>query len=157
MANKVGLSMSWELIGEKKAYKIPICNDEIVIWSEEQIIQKVDEEEETEEFTEENQENDDFGEMGEYLSINTYYLDLAPSDQADITVTNIPEGYSEEDIIWESDNVEVVSVSSGKLTANGVGSATIIVRTTDDMYEAHCSVSVQEEEVEFTPLKEVDF
>lgn len=157
LANKVGLSMSWELIGEKKAYKIPICNDEIVIWSEEQIIQKVDEEEETEEFTEENQENDDFGEMGEYLSINTYYLDLAPSDQADITVTNIPEGYSEEDIIWESDNVEVVSVSSGKLTANGVGSATIIVRTTDDMYEAHCSVSVQEEEVEFTPLKEVDF
>ncbi len=160
LANKLSLSFSWELVGEKKAYKIPIYNDSIVIWSEEQVIEKVKEEEELEEIEEvvdENQENEEQTGTGEYLSISTYYVDLAPSEQADILVTNIPEGYSETDIIWESDNTEVASVSNGKVIANGVGNAIIIVRTADDMYEAHCSISVQEEEIEFTPLKEVEF
>ncbi len=151
LANKLKISFSWELVGEDNALIIPIYNTgEIVYWRDTQEIQLRDEVEET--VDDEEIKEDDIGGMGEYLSIGTYYVNVSPGQQKTIEITNIPKGYGNEDIIWNSDNEEVVSVSNGVITANKSGNAIITVKTTDGTYQAECSVSVEETKVEYTPV-----
>jgi hypothetical protein len=84
-------------------------------------------------------------EFGERLDIDTYTIGISAGDVSSIQVTMIPEGYSESDITWESEDPSVATVSGGIVTGVGEGSTQIKVKTSDGKYEAYCAVIVTEQ------------
>ena len=70
-----------------------------------------------------------------------------------IAVSSLPEGYTEANLVWESDNSEIATVKGGKVTGISAGSAQIKVSTSDGKYSVNCTVIVSDdEEVEFHSL-----
>lgn len=158
LAKKLKLSFTWEIIGEKTAYRFDILPpiDE-VIWSETMTLPKNPEEGGPDD-TEESGEPDGGeipGDRSAYLTIDRYYLSMEPEGSGTIRITGIPEGYSAADLIWNSDDPSVAVVSAGYVTAVGSGAAMITVRTADGMYEAFCTVSVGLSVESFEELKEL--
>ena len=158
LAKKLKLSFTWEIIGEKSAYHFNILPpiDE-VIWSETLTLPKNPEESDPKE-TEEGDEPDGdaaSADLSAYLTIDRYYLSMEPEGSGTIQITGIPEGYSESELVWSSDNPSVAAVSGGHVTAVGSGVAMITVRTADGMYEAFCTVSVGLVSESFEELKEL--
>lgn len=88
------------------------------------------------------------------LSISTYYVLLEEGNNDNLKVTQLPEGYKNSDVVFSSDNSNIVSVNNnGVLVAKGQGICTIKVSTTDGKYEQYCAVKVLASyEVDFTPL-----
>ena len=81
--------------------------------------------------------------LRDYFSISAYYVALTRNANDKIIVSHIPEGYSANDLVFESDKPQVVSVdASGNLTAAGAGTATIKISTRDGEYAQFCAVSV---------------
>ena len=82
------------------------------------------------------------GSQGNYFNISAYYIALNPNNTDSLVVTNIPDGYSAGDILFTSDNPNVVIVNnSGEFTTVNEGIALIRVATSDGEYEQFCVVS----------------
>ena len=143
LADKIGISFSWELMGEDKALKIEIIpTKSIVIWEDTQRVEA-------------RKEGETFGTLtGSRLDIDRYSVGLSPNESQQISVTQIPEGYSASDIVWSSSDSGVATVSpNGTVTAVASGSATITASTSDGVYTVQCSVSIADTGVDFTPMK----
>lgn len=81
----------------------------------------------------------DFVELVSY----TMFVDIGETGK--IEIANIPEGYSENDLVYSSDDTSICTVSGG--TVNGVGAGSTIVRigTTDGAYEVTLAVTVRDD------------
>ena len=80
---------------------------------------------------------------GVYLSPNS--LTLKAERTASLSATVTPADAYDSSVTWSSSNSSVASVStSGVVTANSVGTATISVTTNDGGFKANCNVTVEE-------------
>ena len=87
------------------------------------------------------------------LTLNDTYLRLYPGDGY-VLIPKI-EGYNASDIIWQSSDRNVVSVSGGYVKANNIGSALITASTRDRQYSAECEIAVKRKS--FVPSDSIDF
>ncbi len=79
----------------------------------------------------------------EEIRLNVTEVSLEIGDTFQLTAEVLPEDATDQSVIWESSNLECVSVdANGLLTALAEGVATIMVRSTDGNCEATCLVSV---------------
>lgn len=152
-ANTLKLSFSWTLVGENKAYHKELFNIGEVIWEETQVI-KLRPEEEEESTTGNPEEDLEYKRVMDYLKLDGYFASIAEGESYRIGIANLPEGYSESDLVWATDNGFVASVSGGVVTGEANGSAVISVMTSDGIFKCYCSITVAGESVEFTPLEE---
>ena len=89
----------------------------------------------------------------ERLDIDNYMLSVKPGEVATLTVTSIPEGYSQEDIYWECGDTSVATISDGMVTGVGAGTTQVKVYTSDGKYEILCTIIVSDDtKVEFNAL-----
>ena len=80
---------------------------------------------------------------GEALDIDTYFHSLLIGNTASLSITQLPDGYEESDVLFSSSNINVATVdSNGKITAIGEGTAEIIVYIEGTDYQIKCSVVV---------------
>lgn len=82
------------------------------------------------------------------ISLNTTSLQLYVGDTSTLTATMMPRGQS---VSWSSSNTNVATVSGGKITAVGAGSAIITASMNygETTYKATCSVIVNAAMVNF--------
>lgn len=78
-----------------------------------------------------------------YLETEEMTYSMAVGDKQQIDVTSIPDGYSIEDVTFESSNTDAVTVASdGTMTAANVGSAIVTVATNDGEFSTSCYITV---------------
>ena len=146
LANKLKLSFSWEIIGEKGAKKFELGEENVVLWKEEQIIKLKDEdEEETEE---------EAFDPSDYLKLESYFVNLDEKDKITIDIANLPEGYSADDLIWSTEDSGIATIHNGTITAKSYGATVGSVTTADGIYTCYIAIKVGSEVVDFTPLKD---
>ena len=154
IGNKLKLNASWTLIGESGAKNFPIIAPvEETIWEEVLVLTDNGQTEGTEP-TGGTQAEDQDVTYGDFLDIDTYFLNIDEGGQATIGVSVLPTGYSMSDLVWSSSNGGVATVSGGTVTAVSSGVATITVRTTDGKFYKQCGISVTTASDSFTPLDE---
>lgn len=77
------------------------------------------------------------------VSLNKTETTLEVGDTETLTATVVPDGATNQNVSWSSDDEDVATVdSNGKITAVAEGSATITVTTEDGSYTATCAVTV---------------
>ena len=76
------------------------------------------------------------------VSLNKTSLSMKPGDTETLSATVSPSNASNKSISWSSNNTSVATVSNGKVTAVGEGSARITVTTADGGFTASCNVTV---------------
>ncbi|MDE6396237.1 MAG: Ig-like domain-containing protein, partial [Muribaculaceae bacterium] len=78
------------------------------------------------------------------ISLSKTWLSLRKGDSETLTVTVLPANADNKSLTWSSDKPEIVSVdATGKISALGLGSATITVTANDGSgVKATCSVTV---------------
>lgn len=143
---------SWEIIGEKGALKFDIGQENALIWQETQVI-KLRNEEDPDDVVGEDEKTFD---PSDYLRLEEYYLRLDEKDEVKIAIENIPEGYTESELIWTAENPEIAVVNNGVVTGKGYGSTIVSVKTADGIYSCYIAVNVGSEVVDFTPLEGVE-
>ena len=78
------------------------------------------------------------------LWISSFYVSLDAGQNDTLGITEIPEGYSQNRIKYESSDPSKVTVdSNGKISAVSSGSAVIKVSTEDDKFAQYCVVTVR--------------
>lgn len=165
LANKLRLKFSWEVVGEKQAYHFILLEKELTIWEDEHILAILKDDrvdtilDKNEDVTDEAKSSTDSQQQtstwGDYLTIDRYYVSLAPNESKSVAVTNIPAGYTAEDLIWEISDTSVATVHGGMIVGGTDGGTTVLtVRTADGVYSAQCTivVLVDSSDVEFVPL-----
>ncbi len=77
------------------------------------------------------------------VTLDSNSVDLTIGETKALTATVAPVNATDKSITWTTSNSSVASVNqSGVVTANGVGSATITVTTTDGLFTDTCTVNV---------------
>ncbi|MBQ6279953.1 MAG: Ig domain-containing protein [Mycoplasma sp.] len=76
------------------------------------------------------------------VSLNKTSTTLAIDDNETLTATVLPENATDKTVTWNSNNESVATVVNGKITAVGLGNATITVTTNDGSKTATCEVNV---------------
>lgn len=76
------------------------------------------------------------------VSLNKTSTTILEGGSETIVATVIPASATNQAVTWSSDNLAVVNVTEGVISAVGEGSAVITVRTLDGGYTATCTVSV---------------
>lgn len=76
------------------------------------------------------------------IKLNTTSLSLTENQTTTLTVTFNPTNATDQDLTWSSSDEDVVTVVDGKVTAIGVGKATITV-TSANGKKATCKVTVK--------------
>jgi hypothetical protein len=80
-------------------------------------------------------------------------LTLKVNETAALVATVEPEGAENKAVTWESNNAGVASVSDGTVTATGVGTAVITVKSAENQeLTATCTVTVQADKTELSDL-----
>lgn len=74
--------------------------------------------------------------------LNKEKLSLTVGGSETLSATVQPSDATNKGVTWESSNTSVATVSEGTVTAKGVGSCSITVKTKDGGHTASCSVSV---------------
>lgn len=77
------------------------------------------------------------------ITIDKTTLELIEGDAKTLTATVAPEKATEKSVIWTTSNKKVATVESGKVTAIGMGTATITATTKDGGKTATCAVTVK--------------
>lgn len=78
------------------------------------------------------------------VSLNKTSLELEKGASSTLVATVAPTDASNKNVIWKSSDSNVATVdSSGKVTAKGVGTATVTVTTVDGEKTATCTVTVK--------------
>ena len=88
----------------------------------------------------------------ESISLDKSNIELKIKESETLVASITPSNASNKNIIWESSNTDVATVSNGVVTAKGEGKATITAKTEDGNKIAMCKVNVsgdipQEDEV----------
>lgn len=78
------------------------------------------------------------------ITLSKEEIELFVGKQASLIANVLPEDATDKTIKWSSTNDGVASVNNGNITANGVGTAEIIVRDKEQIAEARCKVIVKE-------------
>lgn len=78
------------------------------------------------------------------VSLDQTSLEMTVGDEVTLTATVAPADADVKTVSWSSSDEGVATVSDGKVTAVGAGSATITVTTTDGGKTATCAVTVTE-------------
>ena len=78
----------------------------------------------------------------ESVSLNKTSLSLTVGGSETLQATVSPSTASNTNVTWSSSNTSVATVSNGTVIAQGVGTATITVTTSDGSKKATCSVTV---------------
>lgn len=77
------------------------------------------------------------------VSLNKTTLTMQIDGTEVLTATVLPAAAANKDVTWQSDNTAVVTVDrNGKVTAVGVGSATVTVTTVEGKKTATCKINV---------------
>ena len=76
------------------------------------------------------------------VSLNKTSTTLAIDDNETLTATVLPENATDKSVTWNSNNESVATVVNGRITAVGLGNATITVTTNDGSKTATCEVNV---------------
>ena len=77
------------------------------------------------------------------VSLNKTSITLAVDDNETLTATVLPENATNKTVTWGSSDTSVAAVdANGKITAVGLGNATITVTTNDGNKTATCEVNV---------------
>lgn len=79
------------------------------------------------------------------IRLETYLVFLDENSSAKIGVTYLPEGYSENDLVYDVDNSEICSVNGGNITTHNEGSTIVRVHTSDNMFTVSFAVIVMED------------
>ena len=144
LANKLNLKYTWTIVGPEgsnapgAAVEFEILPEkEVVLWQERLEI-PINEEEQQEENNAGNESNGTTN-----MVISSYYIYLSIGENAVVSI-EYPEGYDADDFTWSSSDGSIISVSDGKVVANGPGSASIKVVSKDGKYYANCAVYVGE-------------
>lgn len=93
-----------------------------------------------------------------YMGIEKTYYAMKLNTCEKLKLGTLPEGYTEKDLVYSSNNASIVSVSAGgELTAEGSGATIIKIATKDGKYSQFATVCVTSDDdtVEYTPLKPV--
>ncbi len=69
-------------------------------------------------------------------------ITLEKGEEKTLAATVLPENATDKSLIWETENDKIVSVEDGKITAQGVGTAKITVKTVDGGFMDSCMVTV---------------
>ena len=81
------------------------------------------------------------------VSLDKSQLDLALNASVTLTATITPENATNKNVIWESDDSDVVSVDTdGNVTALSAGTAIITAITEDGLFTDQCEVTVDGDE-----------
>ncbi|MBQ8831797.1 MAG: DUF4465 domain-containing protein [Oscillospiraceae bacterium] len=80
------------------------------------------------------------------VTLDKTELSMARWTTETLTATVSPEDANEKTVTWSSSDEKVASVADGVITANGEGTATITVTTTDGSFTAVCAVTVTDAE-----------
>lgn len=79
------------------------------------------------------------------IKLQDYSMIVRVGKNRNIVIIGLPEGYSQDDLIYESDSPNVAQVdSSGNVTGIQAGSAVITVKTNDDAHYIKCNILVPE-------------
>jgi uncharacterized protein YjdB len=77
------------------------------------------------------------------VSLDKSTITLGIDGTSVLTETVLPEDATNKAVIWLSDNEDIATVINGLVTATGVGTATITVKTADGNFTANCTVTVK--------------
>lgn len=86
----------------------------------------------------------------ENIILNETYLEMNVGDKETLIATVYPVEATVKDVIWSSDNIDIIAVdeSTGEITALAEGLATVrVVSATDNSKKATCSVKVTDVKV----------
>lgn len=78
------------------------------------------------------------------VALDKTSLDMLVGEEATLAATVVPADADDKSVTWNSDNTDVATVSDGKVSAVGVGTATITATTFDGGKTASCAVTVTE-------------
>ena len=87
------------------------------------------------------------------VSLNTNALSLAPNATATLVATIIPEDATNKNVTWSSSKTNVAAVNNGVVTAGGVGTSVITVRTVDGNFTDKCTVTVSQSS--YVPVEDI--
>lgn len=76
------------------------------------------------------------------IQLDKTSMKLTLGSSVRLNATIMPSNATNQNIIWQSSNANVASVSGGLVTANKAGTATITATTEDGAYSAQCVVTV---------------
>lgn len=127
--------------GCTKDYKEPVEEETTTLAEETKTVQTyAPEEKEYPTFAEEN-----YGDEKLEMPLSaTMYLNMEIGDSSKIEITSLPDGYTASDIIFVSENEDVVSVdSNGSVYAKSEGATVIQIKTSDKQFETACTVIVK--------------
>ena len=140
-------------LGKDEIERIPLetieesttLDEELIIESEEQSTEESLSEEITAEST--------GGSWQEMIVIDTFMLSLNEGESQTISVTVLPDGYTESDLVWLIADSSIATVSNGIVSGKAEGSTTVTVATKDGEYSTVCAVIVSSnEQIEFEGL-----
>lgn len=90
------------------------------------------------------------------LDIDSYFTSIDIGETYKITIVELPEGYSESDVVYVSESPEIATVDgSGNVRGVSGGTTMIVLKTSDGKHTANCSINVISEAVSFTPIEPV--
>ncbi len=78
------------------------------------------------------------------ITLNKTSLDMTVEDTAALVATVTPADASDKSVTWSTSNSNVATVSNGRVTAVGAGTAYIVAETNDTGLRATCTVTVRE-------------
>ena len=78
------------------------------------------------------------------VSLDKQSLEITVGEESTLTATVSPANASNPNVVWSSSDSSVATVSRGKVTGTGAGTATITATTEDGGYTATCEVTVKE-------------
>ncbi len=81
----------------------------------------------------------------DFVELVTYTMFLDIGEDGTIQITNIPEGYSESDLVFSSDDTSVCKVKNGTVTGVSAGSTLVRIGTSDGAYEVTLAVTVRDD------------
>lgn len=80
----------------------------------------------------------------DHLDISNYYVALATGESELVTISALPKGYTEMDIVCASDNNAIAVITNdGIITAVAEGTTEVRFATSDGKFSCRCAVSVK--------------
>jgi len=79
------------------------------------------------------------------ISLNLNLLNLNVGENATLIETISPSNANNKSVSWTSNDSAIATINNGTVSAIGVGTTTIMVKTIDGAYTAECTVTVKEE------------
>ena len=86
--------------------------------------------------------------VSDYIAIDSSNMVLNVGDTAQVNLLHIPEGYSEEDIIYFTTDTTIASVDEhGVVTGRKMGAVTLKAQTADGMHSAQTVIVVNDDSI----------